>query len=265
VITAGAVSAGNMSCDSNTLSEQIEPYSSEGPLQYGTTSGQTPGTRQKPDLVAPDGVATTGVGGFNEPFCGTSAAGPHIAGLLALLGPAYPGQVPFNLLKQYANQLTENNAFGNGTGTPNGVFGYGLPNLAAMLTAGAYPPPTATISAPNSSASITAGSNLQFGGACNLHGASAATTLDWNFGSGSGIADSNLATPLVTFNTAGTFTVTMSCTNSLGKGSASIAVTVNPPPSKGGGGLGLLEVMGLLSLLAVARERSRRQQRYLKT
>ncbi|GAB4306658.1 MAG: hypothetical protein Kow0097_06360 [Candidatus Bipolaricaulota bacterium] len=52
----------------------IAPYSSRGP----TTDGRT-----KPDLAAPDNV-TTSVSYYN-PFPGTSAAAPHVAGVAALL------------------------------------------------------------------------------------------------------------------------------------------------------------------------------------
>ncbi len=53
---------------------QIKSYSSRGPTNDG---------RNKPELVAPDGVSTT-VPGF-MPFFGTSAAAPHAAGVAALL------------------------------------------------------------------------------------------------------------------------------------------------------------------------------------
>lgn len=53
--------------------DAIEPFSSRGSI----------GSNAKPDMVAPDGVATslTGV----NPFMGTSAAAPHVAGAIALL------------------------------------------------------------------------------------------------------------------------------------------------------------------------------------
>ena len=252
-ITVGAVPVSNGACDGVTPSNQIEPYSSEGPVVYGTTSGQTPGTRIKPDFVAPDGVSTTGIGGFGEPFCGTSAAAPHIAGLLALLGPAYPSQVPYSLLAKYA-------ATPDGSAAPNGVFGYGLPSMTAMLNAGAFPPPTASISSPTAASSITAGSKLTFSGTCSANGASSVPTLDWNFGSGSGIADSSQTTTTATFSKAGAYTVTLSCTDSLGSNSASVAINVTAPPSSGGGGdLGLGELGGLFAALAVSRRRRQRR------
>ena len=56
-----------------------EPYSSRGPTKDG---------RQKPDLSGPDNV-TTGVSAWN-PFPGTSAAAPHVAGVAALLKSETP-------------------------------------------------------------------------------------------------------------------------------------------------------------------------------
>ena len=75
VIAAGAV--GHAGADLRT----VRPYSSRGPTNNGA---------QKPDLVAADGVAVTGSGGFPSPFLGSSAAAPHVAALAALLLEARP-------------------------------------------------------------------------------------------------------------------------------------------------------------------------------
>ncbi|MEP7028122.1 MAG: S8 family serine peptidase [Candidatus Eisenbacteria bacterium] len=64
-----------------------EAFSSRGP---STILFPAPATRSKPDAMAIDGVAITGVGGFPTPFFGTSAASPHGAGIAALLRGAVP-------------------------------------------------------------------------------------------------------------------------------------------------------------------------------
>jgi hypothetical protein len=122
-ITAGAVNAGDLS---------LESFSSTGPVQTGTT-GQVQRNIMKPDFVAPDCVKVTGAGGFPTPFCGTSAAAPHIAGLVALLMSGYPGQSPYTLLQQSATP--------KGGSVPNGQYGYGLPNMQTLLKKGLKPTP----------------------------------------------------------------------------------------------------------------------------
>lgn len=76
VFSVGAIAAS----DPNT--DDIETFSSRGPTNDG---------RMKPDVTAIDGVQVTGAAGFPNPFFGTSAASPHIAGIAALLLQASPG------------------------------------------------------------------------------------------------------------------------------------------------------------------------------
>lgn len=87
----------------------IEFFSSRGPTSDG---------RVKPELVAPDGVATS-VAGFTS-FFGTSAATPHVAGAAALVLGANPTFTP----AQLSARLTQT-AVPLGSPVPNNTFGFG--------------------------------------------------------------------------------------------------------------------------------------------
>ena len=78
-----------------------EFFSSDGPRHiffHGDGTAITPGNfsasggtlLNKPDITAADGVSVTGVGGFPNPFFGTSAAAPSAAGVAALVKSANP-------------------------------------------------------------------------------------------------------------------------------------------------------------------------------
>jgi hypothetical protein len=121
-ITVGAVNEGDL---------KLESYSSTGPITMGTGSDDF--TILKPDFVAPDCVNVTGAGGFQIPFCGTSAAAPHVAGLVALMMSGYPGTAPHQLLQESATP--------KGTPVPNGQYGLGLPNMQTLITKGIKPTP----------------------------------------------------------------------------------------------------------------------------
>ncbi|MDE2024684.1 MAG: PKD domain-containing protein [Gammaproteobacteria bacterium] len=250
-VTAGAVSA------QNNPTYQIESYSSQGPVFFfQPASGAS--TRMKPDFVGVDGVSITGAGGFPNPFYGTSAAAPHIAGLIALLESGYPSADPYVLLKDGATPL--------GSGSPNGVYGYGLPNAARSVGSN-YPAPLASISSPSANSTISAGQSLAFTGNCSANGAPGSVTYTWNFGAASGIPNASTPNPTVTFQFFGQYTVTLTCTNEFGVNSApaTLVVTVNatapaPAPggnSGGGGGLSAATLAGLLLAVGVCLQRRR--------
>jgi hypothetical protein len=102
----------------------IEPYSSNGPTVDG---------RLKPDITGVDLVQVSGAGGFVNPFWGTSAAAPHIAGIAALLLQTSPclasgssgARLPGDARKLIYDSLTKN-AFDLGAAGPDNIFGYGL-------------------------------------------------------------------------------------------------------------------------------------------
>jgi Subtilase family/Dockerin type I domain len=72
----GVVSVGAISAADSPSYNTIDGYSSRGP---------TADARTKPDVTGIDCVAINGAAGFHNPFCGSSAAAPHAAGIAALL------------------------------------------------------------------------------------------------------------------------------------------------------------------------------------
>jgi subtilisin family serine protease len=90
----------------------IEDFSGQGPTETGII---------KPDLVAPDAVSTVSYG---DPFYGTSAAAPHVAGVSALIRQQYPSYSP-----QQIKSYLESNALDLGASGKDTVYGSGLVQL----------------------------------------------------------------------------------------------------------------------------------------
>ena len=120
-----------------TSADAIASYSSRGPV---TIDGSN---RLKPDISAPgSGVRSSVPGTGYSSMSGTSMAGPHVAGLVALLISARPdlaGNVDGieTVIEQTAVQLTSAQTCGGvpGTQIPNNTFGYGRINALAMYQA----------------------------------------------------------------------------------------------------------------------------------
>ncbi len=102
MLTVGAAHWSNVS--------SIESYSSRGP---------TPDGRLKPDLVGADCGQTAANSG---PFCGTSQASPHVAGMAALARQRFPGYSP----AQVVAYLKENAEQRISSPDPNNTWGHGF-------------------------------------------------------------------------------------------------------------------------------------------
>jgi uncharacterized repeat protein (TIGR03803 family) len=127
--------------------DQIEPFSSDGPRRVFFQADGTPITpgnfsssggavRQKPDITAADGV-TTDVLGF-APFFGTSAAAPHAAAIVALLKSYDPSLNPSQIRTILTNTALDIMSPGIDRDSGAGI----VMALAALQATGIPPPAT---------------------------------------------------------------------------------------------------------------------------
>ena len=112
--SANALAVGAVAWNTPTT---LESFSSRGPTKDG---------RVKPDLVAPDGVSTRSYS--PDPFYGTSAATPHVAGAAALVKCRYSSYTPADM-----QSFLESAAVDLGTAGKDNLYGSG------RLRLGAYP------------------------------------------------------------------------------------------------------------------------------
>jgi hypothetical protein len=121
--------------------DTIASFSSRGIV---TVDGSN---RLKPDISAPGvGVRSSIKGGRYTTFSGTSMAGPHVAGVVALMisaNPALAGQVNTieKIIEETARPMTDKQDCGTALGSkiPNAVYGYGRINaLEAVRRARLY-------------------------------------------------------------------------------------------------------------------------------
>ncbi|GAA3440303.1 S8 family serine peptidase [Kutzneria kofuensis] len=123
---------------------KIERFSSDGPRKIFFKADGTPGAevRQKPDITAADGVATS-VAGFS-PFFGTSAAAPHAAAIAGLVLSGNPGMSPADVRQALTATAVDIAAPGVDNRTGAGVI---LADKVLAYT-GASPQPLAAAQAP---------------------------------------------------------------------------------------------------------------------
>ncbi|MDH5325894.1 MAG: discoidin domain-containing protein [Gammaproteobacteria bacterium] len=105
--------------------------------------------------------------------------------------------------------------------------------LGVPSTGGGNLPPNSNIDSPNQNLTIVAGDSVSFTATGSDIDGNTPLTYSWNFGPGSGLADSTLEDPgLLPFNTPGTYTVTLTVTDSLGLSDptpATRTITVQDP------------------------------------
>ena len=131
VYTPAAIYDESFTVGATDASDQIAGFSSHGPV---TADGSG---RMKPDISAPGvGVRSCVPGGGYALMSGTSMAGPHVAGLVALIisaQPALRGQVDEieSTIEQTANHIPWTGC--SSEGVPNNRYGWGrIDALAAV-------------------------------------------------------------------------------------------------------------------------------------
>ncbi len=199
VISVGAVPASNPVV--------IEPYSSQGPTVDG---------RIKPDLSAVTDVQVSGAGGFTNPFWGTSAAAPHVAGIAALLLQTSPclasgstgARLPADARTLLYNTLI-NNALDLGAAGPDNVFGHG--RVDALASASTLVPVASTGGDKTVAATSAAGASVAVDGSGSTDPAGCPLTYSWSGDCGTATgARASLSCPI------GTSNVTLTVSNNAG-------------------------------------------------
>lgn len=245
-----------------TSPAQLEQFSARGgdPILFDSTGKAlaAPVTRQKPDVVGPDGVQNTflgfpdGAGGSGQctnlaqlpNFFGTSAATPHVAAAAALLWQKNAGLTPaaiYSALRQSAAPMD--------SPSPSYLSGYGF--VQASAAPGDEPTaPDVTLNLNPTTINVGQSATLSW----TVTNATSCTA------SGAWSGDQGFSGNLVVKpSSANSYSYTLTCLNTNGKTVATDVLTV--VTSGGGGGGGALDLTALLALGGLAGLRLRRARR----
>jgi len=195
---------------------------------YGVTSKDAAGAV---DIIAPTILPTTdiqGSGGYESGdysgfFNGTSCATPYAAGVCALIKSANPTWAPAQIRDQLVNTAVDVTSVESGSGWDR-YTGYGMIDAAAAVGGGGPVAPTA-----NFVGSPTSGEyplNVSF----TDQSAGAPESWSWTFGDG---GTSTAQNPSHTYTSAGSYTVTLTVSNSVGNDTMtrSSYIDVTEPPT----------------------------------
>jgi serine protease AprX len=154
--------------------DTISSFSSRGPSAADPANPSSPLYR-KPDISAPGSTIRSALRGSDNEYgnlSGTSMAGPHVAGLAALVisaNPSLAGDVDRieEIIEQSAVKKTTTEMCGldSASAVPNNTYGWGrIDALKAVQTALADVPPPAQLLNISTRAQVQTGDNVLFGG-----------------------------------------------------------------------------------------------------
>jgi subtilisin family serine protease len=130
----------------NTGTDTLASFSSRGPATFGPLT-QFGGQHVKPDIAAPGTSVCSSVpgGGYSSGFSGTSMAGPHVSGAVALLlsaDPSLSGNVSAieQRIADGAFPLSTSSCSSTAGVFPNNLFGHGRLDALCAVTVGCGAP-----------------------------------------------------------------------------------------------------------------------------
>ncbi len=199
-------------------------FSSRGPVTVDNSN------RRKPDISAP-GVSIRSAaagGGYVGGWSGTSMAGPHVSGAVALLwsvAPALTNNITAteNYFNNSAVHVSSTQC--SSSGVPNNLYGYGRLDVLAAVKMALRPTADFTFTVPANLTRTVTFTNLSTG--------NAPFTSTWDFGDGT--PPQSTGTLLLptqhTYAAGGSYTVTLDAANQYGTSVVQHRLTLPMPPA----------------------------------